>query len=319
MIKFALLFLVLSTGARAYVPTVESLFRHGGNAEVTANTVSMSLKVTRPMTGEEAQPTEDFYKLFITRSGTDAMKIAQTRYTNASYSESSLDHKTYFPNFTAFTMKPSADQVEKGLFFALVRSLVLNDGEHMVQYLKTLGVPVRLNKELINRDKIELLANYKRYLIATNRDRKKVDANPLRPEDPSERARVEKLMDESLYVDTKNVKLSRENGEMAWLITAGAFEAVVSYDRRHPLRLKYKTGTGEFEILCQDYWLSNGTHYMPRLLTVKNISGETYQVEIGSFRHLTEKEDDTVRRLQKWDQILKGKESAGTPRPEFLL
>jgi hypothetical protein len=279
----------------------------------------MSLKVTRPVAAEgETTPPEDHYKLFFTRVDHDSMKVAQTRYSNASFSETSLEHKIYYPNFTAFTVKATADQVERGIFFAFMKSLVLNDGEHLVQYLKALGVPVRLNKELINREKIELLASYKRYLIATNRDRKRNEVNPLRPEDPAERARVEKVLDDSLYVDTKNVHLSRSNAEMVWAVSAGAFEAIVSYDKRHPMLVKYKTGTGEFEITATDYWLSDGVHYMPKTVTVKSISGEVYTVEIGSFRHATENEGDIVRRLQKWDQLLKGRESA-TPRPEFLL
>lgn len=320
MIKnlFLVLFL-LSGNVLAYVPTVESLFRHGGNADITSNTITMTLKVTRPPTGaEDGKRAEDFYKLYLTKGSGDSMKISQTRYANNSFSESSLEHKIYYPNFIANTMTSSPEHIEKGIFFALLKSLTFNDGEHLVRYLKALGVPVKLNNELINRDKIEFLANYKRYLIATNRDRKKNEANPLRPEDPTERARVEKIMGESMYVDTKQVKLTREANDMAWMVNAGPFEAVVSYEKRHPIRIKYRSGSGEFEIICSDYWLSNGTHYMPKTMTIKNFNGETFQVDIGSFRHFTENEGELVKRLQKWDQILRGKESTEA-RAEFLF
>ncbi|HXH75139.1 MAG TPA: hypothetical protein VNJ08_09260 [Bacteriovoracaceae bacterium] len=329
MIKFVLLF-IMSAQAMAYVPTVESLFRHGGNQDVTSNTITMNLRVSRVQPGGEkpvpVQDTavvkerraEDFFKLYITSTNGDSIKLAQVRYSNSSYNDSSLEHKIYYPNFSPFTIKANADQVEKGIFFALMKSLTLNDGEHLVNYLKSLGVPVKLNNELINREKIEYLASYKRYLISTNRDRKKDAENPLRPEDATERAKVEKAMNESMYVDNKQVKLSRNNAEMAWLVNAGAVEAVVSYEKRHPIRLTYKTGAGDFEITCHDYWLSNGTHFMPKFLTVKNPNGETFQVDITGFRHYTEKDDDLANRLKKWDQVLRGKESTEL-RPEFLL
>lgn len=319
MIK-SFFFLLLCYGhAFAYVPTVESLFRHGGNPDVTSNTVTMTLKVSRRSgTEEEGKRAEDFYKLFITKGHGESMKVSQTRYANNSYSESSLEHKIYYPNFTAHTMSANTEHIEKGIFFALMRSLTLNDGGHLVRYLNSLGVPVKLNSELINREKIEYLASYKRFLIAINHDRKKNEENPLKPQDPAERARIEKIMGESMYVDTKQVKLTREENDMAWMVSAGTFEAVVSYKERHPLKLKYRSGSGEFEVVCSDYWLSNGTHYMPRTMTIKTFSGEIFQVEIGSFRHYTEREDELVRRLQKWDQLIRSKDR-NEARPEFLL
>lgn len=322
MIKFAFLFCALTSTAFAYVPTVESLFRHGGNADMlsSANTVTMTLKVQRvPPTVEEGKRAEDFYKIFITKTNNDSMKLSQTRYENNSYSEASLEQKVYYPNFTAHTISPNPEQIEKGIFFALMRSLTLNDGEHMVQYLKSLGVPVKLNSELINREKIEVLAAYKKYLIAVNRDRKKNEINPLRPEDASERARIEKIMAESMYVDTKQVKLTREGTDMAWMTTAGPFTASVSYDKKNPLKIKYQSESGEFEISCHDYWLADGVHYLPKYFLIKNFNGELYRVDLGSYRQYTEREDDLVNRLQKWDQLLKGKETATTARPEFLL
>ena len=123
----------------------------------------------------------------------------------------------------------------------------------MVSYLKALGVPVRLNSEIINREKVEFLASYKRYLvsISKNRNAKKTEVNPMRPDDGSARNRAEEIMKEPMYVDTKQVKLSKDEGHVAWLINAGPFEAVISQNEREVQKLKFKSSAGDFEIICK--------------------------------------------------------------------
>lgn len=330
MMKIAFVSLFLVSAAHAYVPTVESLFRHGSNPDVTVNGVSITL-VVKKMGGEKLPSTvqdaslvkderpEDFYKIFLTKNN-DALKIAQTRYKNATYSESALEHKIYYPNFTSYTLKAGVEDLEKGLFFSLIHSLTMNNGAHMVNYLKNQGVPVRLNNDLINREKVEFLADYKRYLVTISKDRnaKKTEVNPMRPDDSAARDRAEQIMNESMYVDTKQVKLSRDEGQIAWVVNAGPFEAVFSYKDRDAQRLRFKSAAGEYEIICKDYWLANGTHAMPRYILIKGLNGQSWQVEITNLRHYAEKEDDLIRRLKNWDLILKGKESSEL-RPEFLL
>jgi hypothetical protein len=331
MIKFLVLIFVLGFHtAFAYVPTVESLFRHGSNPEVVANGLSVSL-VVKKQSGETSSETSDtsllddqrnadHFRIFFTKGTGDLLKVAQARYSNGTFSETSLEHKIYYPSFGPFTLSGELQQVEKGLFYGLLNSILLNNGTHIVSYLKSIGVPVKLNSELINREKVEFLADYKRYLVTVSKDRtaKKTEVNPLRPEDPEARARADSIMAESMYVDMKQVKLGRDEGRVAWVVNAGSFEAVFSYKEREVQRITYKTSAGEFEVICKDYWLANGTHAVPRYLLVRTLSGLQYQVEITGLRHYVEKEEDLVKRLRGWDQILKGKEASAS-RPEFLL
>jgi hypothetical protein len=327
MIKVLALFFVTSS-ALAYVPTVESLFRHGSNPDVSANGVSLTLVVKRLPIAERTDggavaPTEDkaedYYRIFLTRGG-EGLKVAQTRYSNPSFSEASLVHKTYYPNFTPYTVKPSPEAAERGLFFALIHSLTFNNGSHMVNYLKALGVPVRLNSEIINRKKVEFLADYKRYLVTVGRDRnaRKTEVNPLFPTDPVARERAQAIMGESMYTDTRQVTLSKEEGQVAWRISAGNFEALASFKERDVQKVKYSSSNGDFEVICKDYWLANGSHTFPRFLLIKTYAGQQYQVEVTALRHYVDREEDLVKRLRNWDQILKGKE-VPAPRPEFLL
>lgn len=329
MMKFLVISLLLVTQVQAYVPTVESLFRHGSNPDVSANGITLTLVVKKTQTGEKGEKvdntalvsenTDDFYKIYFTKSG-EVLKVAQSRYSNAGFTESSLRHKIYYSNFNAYTINAKPENAEKGLFFAMLDSIVFNNGSHMVNYLKALGVPARLNNEIINREKVEFLASYKKYLILTRKDRnaRKTEANPMQPNDSAARNRAESIMAEPMYVDMKQVKLSKDEGNIVWAMNAGPFEAVFSYQTRDLLKIKYKSSSGEFEIICKDYWLANGTHAVPRFILIKALNGQHYQVEILNLRHYVEKEEDLVKRLRNWDNILKGKES-NDMRPEFLL
>src|SRR5688572_14113835 len=121
MMKVLVLFLFVASSVHAYVPTVESLFRHGSNPDVSANGLSLTLVVKKVQPGEKSSGSvndvslvkdekgEDYYKIFFTKNG-ESLKVAQTRYNSNSFTEASLQHKTYYPNFTSYTMKPGVEQ-----------------------------------------------------------------------------------------------------------------------------------------------------------------------------------------------------------------
>jgi len=328
MKTIASILFLFSLSAFSYVPTVESLFRHGANPDIIGNAIQITMKVKKisatPKSEDEVGlvkegRTEDFYKIFFSKIG-DSTRLAQTRYANNSFSEGSLEQKNYLASYGAFAIKTTPEQIQRGLFFAVLNSIAWNNGSLLVNYLKAAGVPVRLNNELINREKIEYLASYKQYLATVNRDRnaRKTEANPLRPEDSVSREKVDRVMNESMYVDTKQVKLAKDDGTMAWQVSAGNFESVVSYRDRNINRIKFKGASGEFEMHLKNYWLANGTHMMPRFIIVKDLNGETFEVEVTNLRHGTEKDDDVSKRLRKWDDILQGKNFTES-RPAFLL
>lgn len=320
MIRFLVLAL-LSLDALAYVPTVESLFRHGSNPDVTASGISFTLSARKLVPGEAGSggSQEELFRIFLNKGNGENLKVAQSQYRDKTFSEASLEHKIYYSSFSPYTLKASVEQIERGLFFALLNSLTFNNGDHMVNYLKTLGVPVKLNDEIINREKIEYLASYKRYLVAQNqKGAKKTDENPLRPEDLATRERVEAVMKESMYVDTKQVRLSKYEGDMSWIVEAGPFTAVFAYNSRDLQKLTFKSAAGNFEVICRNYVLMNGTHRFPKTVLVRGFSGDNYQLELSDLRHTIESEDDIVRRLRKWDGILRGREST-LSRPAFLL
>ena len=299
---FALLFSQL---ALAYTPTVESVFRHGSNPEITTNAVSIAMKVT-PL----AEPDSGkFYKIFFSVFDGSTLKASQTTYSDNSFAENTLLHKFYLSHLTPMSLKNQSS--DKGLFYSLMHSILLNDGQFIVDFLKMSGVPVKHNRELLNGEKIALMKDYKNYLVAINNDRslKKTMVSPLGSGDGS---------DKPMYLDTNQVKLSSFEGKPAWHISAGDFQADVSYEERRPLKVKLKTPQGEIDIQCLDYWKPDGSHAIPKKMIVKTSKGESFQVETLSLRHYSEKEDDLVKRVRHWDEILRNRKDQ-PERADFLF
>lgn len=321
----------VSSSVFGFVPTVESLFRHGSNPDVTADGVTLTLSVKRINQGEKTisnitdasllsdEREEDFYKIYFAKKD-ETIRLVQVRYSNSEYSDKAIEHKLYYPNFTSYTVKADWEQSEKGVFFGVLQSLVLNDGAPLLKYLKALDVPVKLNEEIINREKVELLAAYKRYLIVTGKDRnaRKTEINPLKPDDRDARERADEVMAQPMYVDTDHVKLGRDEGSISWIVNAGPLESVFSYKLRDLNKIKIKSPLGEMEMLFKDYWLANGSHSLPRFILIRSLSGQAYQVELTNLRHHVVKENDFIKQLNEWDQTLKGKTSTEV-RPPFML
>lgn len=323
------LFFTLSLvyNALAYVPTVESLFRNGSNPDITSNGLMIPFQVKKIF--GEAKRNEvvsspitsggDFFKIYMTKSN-DTLKVSQTQYTSGSYSDNVLVHKIYYSNLTPFTFRADVENVEKSIFYGLLNSIALNNGAHLLSYLQSLEIPVKLNSEIINREKIELLADYKRYLVLIKKDKsaKKTEVHPLRPTDQAAKERVDSIMAESMYTDLKQVRIGKDEGKMVWFVEAGPFTSTFSYKERQILKVKYVSSAGEYELIFKEYWKSNGIHHFPKSAIIKTFSGNQYEVDFGQVRHFVDSEDNLIKRLRNWDQALKGK-SNQTLRPEFLF
>ncbi len=92
------------------------------------------------------------------------------------------------------------------------------------------------------------MVEYKKYLISSTKILNQSEANPLRPADPALRSEVDKSLGESMYSDLKQVKMIRVGEEMFWGIDTENFWGLISYEKRHPMRLKFKFQGSETEI-----------------------------------------------------------------------
>lgn len=322
--KFLLFFALFSQAAWSYVPTVESLFRNGSNPDFNGNVAILNIKVTKVdpsgIIQDDKNMNSEYFRLYYTRTSDDVLKLNQFKYPDQSFTEDDFVHRTYYSNFNAFTLANQPSAVEKSLFYGVMQSLVLQDGQFLVNYLKSLGLPLKLNKEIINREKISLLAQYKQYMVTINQDKeaRKTLENPLRPNDAEKREQVEKLMNESMYVDTQHVVLAKEGTEMSWKVNLEGFDASVSYDKRYLQKMSFKAQTGDVEFIFKDYGLVNATHVLPKYILIRDFNGENYQVEILNLRYASLNDSSFVKKLREWDQKAKTR-NVEVLRPSFLL
>lgn len=322
--KFLLGLIFCTQTALAFVPTVESLFRNGSNPDITGNVAIINLKITKMdasgMLEDTSNSPSEFYRIYYTKLNDEVVKLNQFKFADESFNEKELIHQAYYPNFNAFSFANQPSAVEKSLFYGVLNSLVLQDGEFLVKYLKSVGLPLKLNKEIINREKIQYLAQYKQYMMAINQDKeaRKTLENPLRPEDAAKREKIDSIMNESMYIDTHQVKLSKDGGEMSWRVNVEGFDASVSYNKRHLQKITYKGATGDLEFLFKDYGLANANHVLPKQILVRDSKGENYQIDVINLRYSTFTESAYLKKLKEWDKAVKEQE-VEIVRPGFML
>lgn len=308
----------------AYVPTVESLFRNGSNPDITGNVAILNFRVSKMdpsgmIQDTNAQNTEN-YQVYYAKFADDVYKLNQFKFSGNSFDEKNIVHQAYYPNYNAFSFANQPNAVDKSLFYGILNSLVIHDGAFLVSYLKSLGLPLRHNRELINREKIEYLAQYKQYLITINQDKeaRKTLENPLRPADPAKKEKVDSVMKESMYVDTQQVKLAKDSGEMSWKVSVEGFDASVSYSKRYLQKITFKTEAGVLEFLFKDYGLVNASHVLPKQILVRDVNGDNYQIEIVNLRYGSITEGNYLKKLKEWDKTVR-EQSVEALRPGFLL
>jgi hypothetical protein len=309
MIKILVLFL-LTTSTYAYVPTVESLFRHGTNPEITHNAVSLSAKITpiNPFAekSEQAQGEPLWIRWVFHVAQNKKVKLSQLVYRSPNMNQANLVNKVFLTEFSPASFDQSPEMGERGLLFGLINSLVQNDGSFLVTFLKNRGVDVRLNEEIINIEKKSLLERYKSWLIKTKGGRVvEGEESPLNPNNLIDKEKNQQIMEMPMYANTEQVELIRFQSEATWKVTAENFEALVSDANREIKQISLKHPSGESEIFCKDYIKYNGVHGLPRQVVFKNYRDQYFNIDISGVRYFNEKPQELVQRLKKYEEGFK--------------
>ncbi len=305
-----LLIVFVSLSAHSYVPTVESLFRNGNNPDLTQNAAMVTLKITpvNPLAekNEQAQGQSTWVKIIYHLGAGGRIKLSQLTYKNAGFVDSSAESKVFFSELSPNSFDQSVEMSERGLFYSIMNSLIINDGSFITQFLKTRGINVALNRELINQEKKQLLEKHRLWLIKTKGGRQKeAEESPLTPVSAIEREKVNQTMALPMYASTGQMGLVRFEGEAAWNVKADAFEAWVGDSNRDLKQIVYKTSSGETEFVAKDYIKYNGTTPMPRLIVFKNSKDQYYNIEPIGIRYFNESGQELVNRLKRYDKEVK--------------
>jgi len=318
------LFLLSAARVRAYVPTVESLFRNGANPDATTTAVVLAAKLYSfnpylEETGATSQGEPLWVRWIYNITPQGKLKLTQLCYRNQAMTDAHLVDKVYLGELDARSFSGASARPERGLFLGLLNSLLINDGSFVIEFLKLRGVEVKANSELIDQEKVALLQRYKQWLTKTRGGRvANGEESPLTPSSAAERERVEQLLNAPMYRDTQQVTLSRHRGEPAWSIRADGFEAWVGDERRDIRQFILRTTGEEVELSLQDYVLLNGTNFLPRTVQVRLGEEKFWMIEFLGVRPFNESGTEMLSRLKRYDQLL-GKPAEALLKPPFLL
>jgi hypothetical protein len=300
------LVVIFSAKALAYVPTVESFFRHGANADITSNAAVINFKITpiNPFAekGEQAQGQSLWVKYIFHQSSPGKMKLSQLTYPSSNMADTNANSKLFFTEFSPYMFEQSLEGSERGLFFSLLSSLLLNDGSFMINFLKNRGFNVVLNQEILNLEKKSLLERYRSWLVKTKGGRStEGEESPLSPASIVERDRVQQIMSQPMYADTDQIKLVRFEGEAAWSIKLEGFEAWLTDEKRELRQVNLKSEIGDIEFSMRDYIKFGGAFLFPRQIIFKNNKDQYYILETLSMRYFTESPQELSSRLKRYE------------------
>ncbi|MBY0516104.1 MAG: hypothetical protein K2P81_04300 [Bacteriovoracaceae bacterium] len=322
MKKILLATFFITLQAWAYVPTLESLLRHGANPDIGSNSVVLSAKLTQvnPFAEKAEQENASIWVKWvynITAHG--KLKLTQLVYRSSAMNDASLVDKKFISELSPLSFGDSPAKAELGAFLSSLNSLLINDGSFMVEFLKTRGASVKLNSELFDVEKRALLNRYKYWLVKTKGGREiKDEESPLNPSSATDREKVDAILARPMYQDTGHITLSRHLGEPSWVAKGEMFDVWVGDSNRYLKEVTLKVGAAELNLQFRNYILFNGTHSLPRQIYIKNLQDQYWQVDLISVKGFSESSQDLIARLRRYDQILSQKRE-DVQKPDFLF
>lgn len=334
MVKLLWLFLY-STFAIASIPLPESLFRNGSNQNITKSTVVVKFKVRDlsdqmqsseldPSVGEEGQVNisagnqqqlmdkDKFYRLYFFSEG-NQVSLLQVEYSQPAMRAKHIKRVVYEPNLMERLRKLSYD-LDKNLFYSTMMSQMLNRADGIINFLHSQGIRLKRNNELLDKEKLELLARYKKYLKLIRATPTLPIRSPLRPKGSEARQQVDEIMGRPLYTPTEDVRLIKSRRRFYWLLDLSRFRAYFSNEEHQLSQLEYFYENKSFSMDLQDYILFDGVHELPKNITLQATNSKVYVMQSLDMAHIGWSQQSfqkKVSEMQNWQE----KNNSSNPPP----
>ena len=287
-------------GVFASIPLPESLFRNGNNKEITSNFVSYKFSLAKLNAENDYERGEKKYIHLIYFIEGPYLKQVKMVFANSQMrrgSELAIEHRRFLLAFDALKGKNYEGHFEREGFFGLMTYLLLNRSDFMVTFLKKADEEFLLNKDLIKKEKVELLGRYKRYLkkISLNPLLKEAIESPLKPADEEKRQEVEAILKGPTLSNPQQVSLKRIKGAFYWELKRPHILAQFTNSEHRLKRLWVRQGEKGLEIRCEHFLSFNGIHELPKYISLKDSFGDEYLMQTLELKH----RDLRPRRLEK--------------------
>lgn len=317
--KIFLLGLLLSRSVFSYVPTFESFFRNGGNAQIEPTAVFVSAILTKMNANNIEKKTYTTNEKIYVRWVWDKVaegdyRLRQFLFKDKSLAKESILEVKELGKLNASLFKETAIGNEQGFFYSLIEALFINNSSLMVDYLKKVGIEIFPNKDLINEEKRKLLGELKHFFVEKKNGSEEI-VSPLSPKHEEYQDNVQ-LMRRPLYEDQGVVKLELcENGPCLHAKKDG-FEGFLNDIDRSFIKLQLKHNAGSLEVSFSSYRKMPGNLYQPVSFVFQDHLDEFTQVKIRSIRVWSESTYKFYQDEKKYSPYLRDQDFF---RPNLLL
>ena len=318
---FFLIF-IISNSALSYIPTLESLLRNGTNANTDENTVFTNLKITeidlennQPIQDEFGKERKSVIKLLTVNSYKDSSMLCQVNYASAILSDSNMTSIKQI-ELSGINQKFTAEENPAAeLFYSIYAMLGNNDSKPLLGVLKRYSFNIRSNKELINKEKVILLGQYKKFLES---EEEEALANPLRPESEEARKRVQEILKGPFLTRDETVKRVREGKKFYWLVNENNIKA--RFDEEHRMReLWVRTTNGEYKFIIGPHKSYSSELKFPEFIWFTDANGKKY--EIKPLKHTMFADSETAHRarLKRYNRHVQEAKAEQILQFDFLM
>lgn len=323
------LFLLFSLGAHAYVPTIESLLRNGGNQDIGKNTAVGVLNIERMITAEETEldnrPLKNAVKILFGNEDFPHQSFIQLEYKDGIVSNSTMNNILYKRNVSLEKLHlKNTNNIEASIFYALLSSLLTNRSKMFMELFSILDPSIKSNADLVNREQQSLLMKYKYYLtkLATASDDEKVNLiNPLKPEDEEIRLKIKEILRSTYLINDGLVKRVRVKNKFYWDLVSPFIYARFDGENHKLKKMVITTEHGKIEIDCYNYLLFNGKLEFPEIIYFKDLSGQMYEIRMFKMYSIKDQVGAFLKRLKNYEKILSNNPEKNSKiiKPIFLL
>lgn len=326
--KIITLILLFSVNSFAYVPTIESLLRNGGNKDVGSNTAVGVLNITRVTEDSKSElsenaPRKNAIKVLFGNEDTDRMRFIQLDYRDGIVSDSTMNKVHYQSALSLEKLGVfETNQVEAAVFYALMTSLLTNNSKLFMELFASVDQTIQSNKNLVNKEQQTLLMQYKNYLLKQAREDNQDELiNPLKPESIEAKEKVREVMRSTYLVNDGIVKRVREKNKFYWDMNTPFVHARFDGETHRLKKFVLTTAQGKIEVDCYNYILFNGNLEFPEVIYFKDLSGQLYELQMSKIYLIKDAPGAFVKRLNNYKKILNGNPEKGSEiiKPAFLL
>lgn len=310
--------------AHASIPTLEGLLRNPNNPDLVGNLVVVKLILSfesPEVEGEEKGITgkkkSRYFKFLVSLENEGKFEVLQAEYLAAEMAPTELLSIRHFKDFSLEVN--AASTIAQHFVYSLFSMHALNSSQMFTAFLRKNTLGFQSNMEIMNKEKIRIMEDYKKYLMAIKSDDalKEQLISPLTPKDEEMRVKVKELLKQSMYQNTGQVRLTKHNDQLIWQASLGSFSAQFSNEEHRLTHMSFDDGKTAIAATVGEYVLFNGVQELPKSIELK-IDSQSFELKYSVYKVLQSKNKKFSERLSEYKEELAKSSIVRNPTPTKL-